>query len=201
LADGKPFSASTRLDKNYRCALYVSLYNMAGSLAGLATFDIQADSDFTGTDFLWLRPLNAKSTRYAAGWPSGVKVDVLGASYAISTGTSVFPGLGAVDQDNGNAKIEFAAGKLTATITKNLNISTSDLVTLVPPTDTSVKMTIDRDTGKVSGKFAHSDGTKPRFKGIIYQKGANRGAFGFFLSTVPRGGSGGESGGVSVTPK
>jgi hypothetical protein len=201
LADGTPFSAGSKLDKNYTCPIYVSLYDMGGSLAGRVTLDVQTDSDFMGANFLWLRPLSAKATRYAAGWPSGVKLDMVGASYAISAGTSVFPGLGPVDQVNGNATIEFTDGKLAASITKSLNISTNDAVARVPATDTSVKMTIDRDTGKVTGKFAHSDGTKPKFKAIIYQKGANRGAFGFFLSTVPIGGSGGESGGVSVTPK
>ena len=202
LADGKSFSATTRLAKNYTCPIFVSGYHMLGSLAGTLTFKTADNSDVTGTDFLWVRPVMAKSAYYPAGWPGGVMLDVMGASYGIppkTPSTSVFPGLGPVDSVNGNASLEVSDGKLADLIATPLNISPENVVTLV--TGTGIKVTIAKETGKVSGKFTHSDGTKPRINAVIYQKGATRGAFGYFLTTGAAGATTGESGGVSLTPK
>ena len=204
LADGKAFISTTKLAKNYTCPVFVELYKMSGSLAGNLTFQISANSDLSGSNFLWLRPIVARSASYPAGWPSGVKLDLVGASYAIppkNPPASVFPGLGAVDSVNGNASLEVTDGKLAAPIAKNLNISPKNAATPAPASDTSFKMTITKETGIVSGKFTHSDGTKPKFNAVIYQKGATRGAFGYFLSTVPAGATTGQSGGVTLTPK
>ena len=204
LADGSPFAASTSLTKDYNCPVFASLYDGNGSLSGILTFKLQTASDVTGADLLWLRPLKARATHYPVGWPAGVKLNLLGASYAIPPAqppASVFPGLGVVDRVNGNAKIEFSDGKLTALISKNLNISTANIVTSIPPTDRSTAVAITRATGLVVGRFRYSDQTTTPFKAVILQKGATPGAFGYFLSTVPRGGATGESGGVSMTAK
>ena len=204
LADGEVFSATSALTKNYTCPIFSDLYHMVGSLSGLVTFKVQADSDFAGTDLLWLRPIKARATHYPNGWPGGLKLDLVGASYAIPPArpaASVFPGLALVDRVNGNALIEFGDGRLTALIQKKANISTANIVTLAPPTDHTASATITRATGLVAGSFRHSDRTRTAFRAVILQKGANRGAFGYFLSTVPRGATTGESGGVSITPK
>ena len=204
LADGKPFTATTKLAKNHTCPVFVEMYKMHGSLAGNLTFQIAANGDLSGSNFLWIRPIIARSGYYPSGWPSGVKLDAMGASYAIPPKTppaSVFPGLGAVDLVNGNASLEISDGKLAAPISRNVNISSKNAVTPAPATDTSFKVTIAKETGSVSGRFTHSDATKPAFQAVIYQKGATRGAFGYFLSTVPAGATTGESGGVSLTPK
>lgn len=204
LADGTPFAIGSSLTKNYTCPIFADLFNGDGSLSGRLVFKIEPDSDLTGTDFLWIRPLKTRATHYSAGWPAGVKLDVLGASLAIPPArpaTSVLPGLGAVDRVNGNARIEFSDGKLSALLTKNVNISARNIVTAAPTTDRSVAVTINRARGSMAGTFRHSDGTRPAFSAVILQKGANRGAFGYFLSTVPRGTNGGESGGVSATAK
>ena len=137
-------------------------------------------------------------------WPAGIRLDLLGASYAIPPArpaASVFPGLGEVDRVNGNAKMEFSDGKLSALLSKNLNISTANIVSGVPATNRSATVAITRATGLVAGRFVHSDRTATPFRAVIVQKGATSGAFGYFLSTVPRGGVTGESGGVSLTAK
>jgi hypothetical protein len=204
LADGSPFAVSTGLTKNYTCPIFAVLYDGGGSLSGNVAFKIQTDADFAATDLLWLRPLKVRATHYPVGWPAGVKLDMAGATYAIppaAPAASVFPRLGVVDRVNGNAKIEFSDGKLPALVSKNINISPANIVTAVPVTDHTIAATITRATGYVAGRFRHSDGTKPVFKAVILQKGANPGAFGYFLSTVPRGATTGESGGVSITAK
>ena len=204
LADGAPFSATGVLSKNYTCPIFTDLYVGGGLLAGTLSFKVQANSDFAGADFLWIRPLRARAAYYPAGWLAGVKLDVLGASYAVPPARpamSVFPGLGAVSSVNGNAKIAFSDGKLTALISKSINISPTNLITAVPATDGNIAIAIRPISGLTLGSFRHSDGTRPAFRAVILQKGANRGAFGYFLNAVPRGLTTGESGGVSVTAK
>ena len=63
------------------------------------------------------------------------------------------------------------------------------------------KLAIVANTGAVSGVFPHTDGTKTNFVGTILQKGANKGAFGYFLTNVPLNAPPGVSGGVSISAK
>jgi hypothetical protein len=55
----------------------------------------------------------------------------------------------------------------------------------VPIADSTFTLIINRTTGAFSGVFDHTDDTKPGYQGIIYQKGANPGGFGFFLTKQP----------------
>jgi Calx-beta domain len=210
LADGTPVVASAPLSANYSAPLHAALYGKKGSIAGVVTIsladlaDANADSDISGGNLLWLRPDNsaarAKPKHYPEGWPGGVHVSLVGASYNGAKQVppaSVFPGLNA----SGEATLQFAGGKLSAPMQKDLLISTSNKVSNIPATDKSTKLSIASSTGALLGNFTHSDGTKPAFKGIIYQKGPARGGYGYFLSTSPKLGPSGESGGVSVVAK
>ncbi len=206
LADGTPFAASAPLSAGYTAPLYAPLYAKKGSIAGIVTISLadlanpNANSDISGDDFLWLRPADAKAKYYPAGWAGGVDVDLIAASYNGAKQTpavSVFPGLNAT----GGATIQFADGKLAGLVTKDVLISTANKVTNVPATDKSYKLTIVAPTGALGGSFTHSDGKKPTFKGIIYQKGPTKGGYGYFLSVFVKGGPTGEGGGVSISPK
>ena len=213
LADGTAFSAAATLSKAYTLPIYASLYAKKGSLSGLATLSLadianaSANSDLSGTDLLWLAPaaaVPAKAKYYPAGWPTGVKVDLFGASYRTPQKgdvTSVFPGLGADNLLTGNATVQFADGKLTAPINKAVNITAKNKVTNAPATDKTFKLTLTASTGALKGSLTDDTGKKPAFKGIVYQKGTTKGGYGYFLSTVPKGGPSGESGGVTVLAK
>ena len=213
LADGSAFSASATLAKGYTLPIYASLYAKKGSLSGLATLSLadivnaSANSDLSATDLLWLAPaaaVPAKAKYYPAGWPTGVKVDLFGANYRApqkGDATSVFPGLGADNLLTGNATVQFADGKLAAPINKAVNITTKNKVTNAPATDKTFKLTLTASTGALKGNLTDDSGKKPAFKGIVYQKGTIKGGFGYFLSTVPKGGPSGESGGVTVLAK
>jgi hypothetical protein len=206
LADGTPVTMAAPLSANYTAPLYAPLYAKKGSLAGVVTVNLldlanpNANSDISGDDFLWLRPADAKAKYYPGGWAAGVLVDFLGASYNGAKQTpaaSVFPGLNPA----GEALLQFADGKLANPLAKDVVISTTNKVTNVPATDKSFKLTIVAPTGVLQGNFTHSDGKKPAFKGIIYQKGPTRGGYGYFRSVFVKDGPTGESGGVSLGAK
>jgi hypothetical protein len=205
LADGTPVSASMPLSQGYTAPLFAALYSKKGSFAGLLTLDkTEQNSDLSGADFLWLRPAQTTAKHYPQGWPAGVVLDVLGAIYKVpakSEGKSVFPELLQPNENTGNATLVVGDGKLTGAVTEDLNIAPTNKVTAAPPTEKTYKVSISSGTGKVTGAFTHSDGTKPALKGIIYQKGPDKGAYGYFLSTVPRGGSAGEGGGFTILAK
>jgi hypothetical protein len=202
LADGTPLAMSAPLSSDLKAPLFAPLYGKKGSIAGKIVFDKTAtDSDVQGADFLWLRPEQLKAKHYVAGWPGGVKVDLVGARYAVPVGASVFPDLDPEDLAAGNATFTAEDGNLTSTVTKTVNVSTANKVTNVPLTDKTFRLAITAKTGALSGFFPHTDGTKTAFAGTILQKGANKGGFGFFLTTVPRNAPAGVSGGISVAAK
>lgn len=210
LADGSAIKAAATISKDYTFPLFAALYKNKGSLAGNVTMSLadianaNADSDLSADDMLWLRPADAKQKHYPAGWPDGVQVDLLAASFRAAQkgdATSAFPGLGADDLVNGNADVQFADGKLSSMIDVSVNIAVNNKVTNAPATDKSFKVSFSPTNGTVGGTFTHSDGSKPKFIAIIYQKGANPGAYGYFLSTVPKNAPSGEGGGVSIFAK
>lgn len=207
LADGTVVTANAPLSKTATVPLFAQLYTAkGGSFGGEIKLDAgQANSDLAvtaGTDFHWFRPYQA-GQYYPFGWLEGVTTGFIGAKYAAPVNASAVPGVQPVaDVTLANATLVLADGKLGASITKDVNISTKDVVTKIPPTDPSFTLTVTPKTGDVSGTFVHSDGTKPAFKAKIVQKGTSAGAYGFFLTTAPKTVDGtGESGGVSLNHK
>lgn len=210
LADGTPFTAAAPLSKDRHWPFFVKLYKKGGAIAGLVKFDdTQTGSDFEKTDVVWVRPPDQKAKYYPAGWAGGILTDVVGSKYD-STGAlysvppaaaaSVLPGLPADDLTNGNADLKFFDGKLSGTVAKTVNISAKNKVTNAPA-DKTFSLKLTAATGLLAGKFPHSDGTSPAFKGAIFQKGPTAGGYGYFLSTVPKAGPTGESGAVTLEAK
>lgn len=204
LADGTTATASAPLSKYFQMPLALIIQSTSTvtgmTLGGMLQFDTSLpDSDVTGAGLQWFRPAKAGQSYYPLGWAAGVSLDVIGCKYAAIVGSSVLPGLGAADPVNGNATLLISEGQLAASISKNLNISTTNVVTKIPATDASYTLTLTTSTvvGLVGGSFTHSGSAtvKPVIKGIILQKGASRGGYGFFLSPIPSGSSG-ESGGI-----
>jgi len=218
LADNTTFLATSALVDGDECPVFAQILTpgsttaRGGSFSGLLKFDTnQADSDLSGTDLVWIRPEVTQLTGttaaalatqiYTQGWPNGVKVDALGALYSKSSTIQASLGLGAVNSTTGNGKLQFGDGKLIAPITKtNFNVNGS-VVTKIPASDTSFTLTATAATGAFSGtirpNWTPTATALPAFKGIILQKGANQGGFGFFLSNIPSD-SDPESGGVSL---
>lgn len=206
LADGVAFTSKAPLTQVSpginTVPLFAQPYTNKGAVAALVTFDAaQADSDLSSTSVLWFRPYIA-GQHYPFGWLEGVTTQLVGAKYIKPASTSVVPGLPAVNPVLGNATLIFADGKLSSTQSKNVNISTTNVVTKVPVTNTTYALTITPASGDIKGSFTHTDGTKPTFVGKIIQKGVNGGAYGHFLTVKPKVVDGtGESGGISLNHK
>lgn len=197
LADGTALTATSTLSSpapTSKVALFTKLYSSQGFLSGLATLDAtQAGSDLSATDVRWLRPAIAGTHYYPVGWPTTLTTDLLGAKYD-ATGSVLKRADGAdgnligdellAEDADGNAELSFVEGNLAGPIAKALNIATDNLVTGVAA-DTSFVLNLDAPTGAISGTFTHSDATTPAFRGVIFQKGPEAGAFGYFLSTQP----------------
>ena len=178
------------------------------SFGGMLTFNVQTDSDVLGTDLEWFRAQaattggTAATDLYTAGWPDGVKVDALGAQYNSATDVATAIGLGAVDTTNGNGKLVFSDGKLTGPVTKTKFNITASVVSKIPVTDVSYTLTPVQSTGTFSGIFtpnwSNPATAKPLYRGILLQKGSNKGGYGFFLSNISADADP-ESGGVTVS--
>ncbi|MFZ4593010.1 MAG: beta strand repeat-containing protein [Verrucomicrobiaceae bacterium] len=201
LADDTAVTASAPLSKDDAAPLFAQIYANKGSWGGEITLSNQAESDLAGTTFRWFKPYIA-GQHYPFGWLEGVTTQLRGAKYAVSAGTSILPDLAAVNPTLGNADLIFSDGLLTTTQAKSLNVSTTNVVTKVPVTNSTYTLTLIPAKGEFNGSFTHTDGTKPAFQGIIYQKGTNKGGYGYFLTTKPKVITGtGESGGVSLSAK
>ncbi|MDZ4286577.1 MAG: Calx-beta domain-containing protein [Prosthecobacter sp.] len=205
LADDTAVTASVPLSAALKAPLFAQLYSTKGSFTALVQLNsAAADSDMTAVDSLWFRPwLNAVQW-YPWGWEEGVKVDLLGASY-VKTG-SVIPGvLPTADTTIANADLVFSDGLLTESVNAEVNVSPANKVkTLSTPSAPALSftLTIGAATGDISGAFTHTDATKPKFVGKVYQKGTAAGAYGYFLTTKPKVLNGlGQSGGLSLNHK
>lgn len=196
LADGTAVSSSATISKTYELPFYSKLTG-GGLISGPVTFDYtKADTDAKGTNLVWLRPAVATSKYYPQGWTSGILIDLLAAKYVVTPGTAVIPGLAATSP---NADVTLTDGKLTANVDKQVTISTHNVVT-VTPVDHTFTLALQAAAGSFTGKFKHTDGTSPAYKGAIYQKGSLVGGYGYFLSTVPVHSTNGESGAAQITP-
>ena len=199
LADGTALSASGFLRADGTLPLFATLYKKLGLVAGDITFADLANSDLSGSDLIWIRPNQRTARYYRYGWETGIRIDVVGAKYI--TPPALDFGQGAVEIVNGNAALVFTDGQLASTITRNVNVApTTGAVTLIPATGAPYKLTLTAGTGVFSGTFTHGADTDT-YRGVLINKGANKGGFGYFLSTVPLiYGASGESGGVSLQP-
>jgi|GEM_PF-6694257 len=180
LADGTAFTASTTLSVGNGWRLYAPLYKGKGVIAGSVAPIGSATVDFVALNTFWVRPVQ-DTQHYAAGWPTGILVDMGGAKYVVSPGTSVVPGLTV----GGLATVFLDRGNLGSNQLLDVTITSADTVTNLN-NNPAYKLVIDRKTGFYSGFFTHDDGSKPAFKGVIINKAATSFCKGFFLSTAPK---------------
>ena len=206
LADGTAVTIASALA--YRSApqsvislpLFAQLYNKAGFISARVVLDsTNSNSDLSvdANKLKWSRPFSLNQY-YPYGWPEVIVSELAGAKYTVTPGQSVFTGLVPPGPGNpGNAYLAARKGRLTSNFDRTFLLSSADVVTNA---DTSFSVVVTRATGFFSGSFLHTDGTKPAYKGVVYQKGTSSGGLGFFLSTSPKVlDYAGESGSVAIT--
>jgi hypothetical protein len=208
LADGTTVTGNAPFWRTYQWPLAVTIKASATApgttLGGLVQFDTtQPDTDASATTITWFRTARAGSTYYPNGWPSGIATALIGAKYNAPSGAAALPNLAPTDL-SGNALLQISDGLLASSFTRFLNISTSNTVAKIPATDTTYTLTITPTTGILGGNFLHTGSAtiRPVLRGMILQKGANAGGYGFFLSPVATGSTTpGESGGFTLSPR
>ncbi|GEP40960.1 cadherin-like beta sandwich domain-containing protein [Brevifollis gellanilyticus] len=184
LADDTPVTFSGNLSQANHWPVYQSLYSNKGCIAVDAVLDeSQTDSDATAMNMLWFRPYQPAQW-YPYGWSEGIFVDMLASKYTPPP-ASVFTGLGAVDATLGNTNLIFTGGLLSNGITKFVNLTPDDKTSNAPLSDKSFSLKLVPATGLISGDFTHTDGSKPKWQGVLLQKGANKGGHGYFMSSKP----------------
>lgn len=198
LADGTSYTASSALVAGNVSPVHAMLATpgtttkqLGGSLLGTLAFDTSAaDSDVTATDLIWFRPevteqsgttAGALATQiYTAGWPAGITVDLLGALYdKTATAEATLGVIAGIP-----SQLTFSEGKLTAPVEVRDFTLTGNKVTKIPTTNRSFTLSFVASTGIMRGTFTPSwtSAKLPAFTGIMLSKGANRGAWGYFLS-------------------
>jgi len=192
LADGSKISASSALSADNRWPLYAVTDRKQGAIAGFVDFVVVGNaSDALASGLLWHKPANPNAPRYRAGWPGGIFVEGAGARFEAIAGRSLLPGLGLADAD-GNVEFLGENGGLPVTLFKALRVDTKDRTTVVTRAFDNLRVSINRRTGLVSGRFVPLPGEKPvSFSGAILQSQLRAG--GFFLGRK-------ETGSISLTP-
>jgi uncharacterized delta-60 repeat protein len=190
LADGSAaFTYSAPLSKNFEWPLArmvkASASTAGTTLVGMVQFDpMEDDSDLYAVDLQWYRTSYPPGEYYAAGWPNGITVDAVGAIYRTTTNLQNSLGLATPAPGAWNAKLTWSRGGLSSPVEKtNFKIVGN---TVTKASDTSYTITATASTGAFSGTFTptwpDANPTKPSFKGVILQKGGNKGGYGFFLN-------------------
>ncbi len=202
LADGTKYTAIGKLRSDGTVALCTQLYKKLGVMVGELTFANETNSDVSGADLLWIRPAHSRAQYYRSGWEDGIRVDAVGAKYAASRALNF--GQSAANLGNGNATLVFADGLLASPVSKALSVDpTTGAVKRIPATNTSCTLIPTAVTGVLTGVFTGTfthDGVTDSYRGILLNKGANQGGFGYFLSTPALSyGATGQSGGVSLS--
>ncbi|MBL9116560.1 MAG: hypothetical protein JNJ83_16255 [Verrucomicrobiaceae bacterium] len=180
LADGTAFSMTTLMQIHNNWTLFSSLYGARGLLLGVTGPPVPDPTfDFTMVDSVWIRPV-LDTQHYAAGWPESIRVDVGGAKYTATAGTSIVPGL----PGTGNATLQFSSATLGLNQFHPMLISPADIAT--PAAGLRIK--IDRKTGIFSGTFDYGSHPGVPYKGIILNKEQTNTSpcQGYFLSPTPK---------------
>jgi len=180
LADGTKFTAASSLRGDASAALFSTLYGR-GFAGGELAFEDLADSDVSGSDWLWCRPQGVQASFYIAGWPL-VTIDAIGTKYAAPTALNF--GQSAASPGAPNAHLHFAGEGISTELLKGINLHPSTGVAQkLPASDATFTFSFVPATGVYHGAFSLENGSRNGYHGILLNKGANRRGFGYFQSS------------------
>jgi hypothetical protein len=190
LADGTPMSYGNFLSKLSELPLYFSP-RKGCAITGPLTFRDQPGSDVDGEGLLWFRPAGPGAF-YPAGWPAGIRTDLVGSHYQQLRGAPVFSGFTAANV-GGNTMLSLTDGGLGATgLDQMLHMDNNSGVRAVLPATATVALRVVPATGLFTGSFVDpATGVRGQIKGAVLKK-RNIGTGAFRAKN--------EIGGVSLAP-
>ena len=212
LADGTAFTASSDMRSDRSVPIFIPLYRATGFLSGKLTFTNLPDSDVAATNLVWIRPAQSSARYYPGGWPTSIKLTAVGTKFDGGSGNKLTNtldfGQGAENTTLGNASLVFTDGRLSAPISKlvsfQTNFTTGHVTRSVPALNPGYTISLVTSSSIYNGLFFGTlshDGVTDSYNGALLNKGANKGGFGFFISTPTDAVSAdGESGSVFLDP-
>lgn len=187
LADGELFTCKNYLSKDNVLPVHVPLYRGSGALSGEVSFrEVSQTSDADGVDLRWFKQPSASDALYPEGWPSGIRVDLLGSKFLSPSGTNKTAlGNDAVLSPKVNGLLSLSHRDVLPVLLNNLTIGrTSVIVQGAPVGQTAgvIKQVGFGSSGFISGTFVHPSPSRAElsFRGVVFQKG-QRGA-GYFMT-------------------
>lgn len=126
----------------------------------------------------WFRPAYAASIPYAAGWPNGQVISVVGNRYNRTLTSQQVLSAGTPNAETGNIRMHLTGGKVAAgdgfqPLTRQFNVA-GNTITQVGEVDRAYQLVISPTTGLVTGTFrpdwANPSPSVPSFRGMIVQK-------------------------------
>lgn len=186
LADGRTFTAASRVTTNNTLQVFIAPYLGKGRLAGTLNFRALTTSDIDGHLF-WARPVSTAKTKFASGFV--VDINAVGSRYtAPKAGESILP----VTSGPNNTALSLGDGGLVDPVVQEATLSPANALVITNRTVAGLTAAINPLSGTFSGQFVHPT-TKAvtTFRGVILQKqGAG---FGYFAG-------GNEAGYATFTP-
>ncbi|HUI05409.1 MAG TPA: PKD domain-containing protein [Verrucomicrobiae bacterium] len=179
LSDGTKIKGDLPVSKHGTWPLYDGLYKNQGACIGWVMF---GTNDALEATVDWFRPPISGSAFYPAGFTTDVAL--VGEKYDASVaGESLAPGTRQITLDGGN---------LTSSIVETVAVDAAGNVSVLPPNNEGLTLTLQLKRGLFSGSFTHPALNETiGFKGAVLQN-SNAGA-GHFLGTN-------ESGAVILQP-
>lgn len=187
LADGQLFTYKNHLSKDNVLPVHVPLYRGSGALGGEVSFrEVSQQSDADGVDLRWFKQPNALDPLYPEGWPSGIRVDLLGSKFLSPSATNkTVLGNDAVLSPKVNALLSLSHGDVLPLLLNSLTIGKTSVLVQGPTAGQTagfIKQVGFGSSGIVSGIFVRPspNHTEVSFRGIVFQKG-QRGS-GYFIT-------------------
>ncbi len=173
LADGRAFTANSIISKTGIIPIYVRLFSGAGAIAGSVTLADTATSDIAGT-VRWFKPERPLDKYYPDAFTA--QNELTGSRYVRPIKGTPF-----IDFQTAANRglLLLTQGNIDTQISQSLEVAPDNRIALQLPSYTGLKVIVNPNNGRFSGKFVHpSAGVRP-FSGVVSQK--EHSGWGFFL--------------------
>ena len=169
LGDGTAISLNVQASLDGNWPLYKTLYKNQGSCVGWVTLSTNSP---VSSSVDWFKPPMPGDRLYPAGFTTSAALDGGIFVSPVSGGPAIA----------GTGTLTLGGGGLAANIVKNVLIETNGTITVSPPGNDKVTLTINMATGEFGGSFLHpAINQTSRFAGQFVQ--TNTFGAGFFLGT------------------